>query len=78
MAWLHWDWHAQFEAWQEVTFGLFMFIAGLGLEFAIDVWREKVLKRRKTAPPTGKTAKSVKIRIVPFARVNDADQRHIS
>lgn len=32
--------------WQEVIFGVVMLILGLAAEFAIDVWRERVVKKR--------------------------------
>ena len=42
MSWLH----EQFTAWQEICAGLTFLILGLLLEFGIDVWRERVLKKR--------------------------------
>lgn len=32
--------------WQEVIFGVVMLGLGLGLEFGIDVWRDRVMKGR--------------------------------
>ena len=43
MSWLH----EQFQAWQEICAGLTFLILGLLLEFAIDVWRERVIKKRR-------------------------------
>ena len=39
-------WHQQFQAWQEILFGLCMLLAGLLLEFGIDVWRDRYLRRQ--------------------------------
>ena len=39
-------WHHQFQAWLEILFGVSMLITGLLLEFGIDVWRDRYLKRQ--------------------------------
>lgn len=41
---MHW-WQQQFQAWQEISFGVVMLVVGLYIEDRIDQWRFKRLSR---------------------------------
>ncbi len=44
---MHW-WQQQFQAWQEISFGLLMLFLGLYIEDRIDQWRfQRMIKGAK-------------------------------